>query len=103
MFQMSNCPATTIGCAEAKQLVKEAAAQLLDVRSTLEYLQASIPGAINVPLASIQTATIRLDKSKPVIVFCRSGHRSANACVALEGMGFDTVHNLGAITEYLNC
>ncbi|HEC11892.1 MAG TPA: rhodanese-like domain-containing protein [Acidiferrobacteraceae bacterium] len=100
---MFNSPTTTIGCIEAKQLVKEAAAQLLDVRTTQEYLQASLPGAVNVPLAAIQTATIKLDKTKPVIVFCRSGQRSANACVVLEGMGFDTVHNLGAITKYLNC
>ncbi|NOZ11776.1 MAG: rhodanese-like domain-containing protein [Gammaproteobacteria bacterium] len=100
---MFNYPNTTIGCTEAKQLVKEAAAQLLDVRTSLEYSQASIPGAVNVPLAAIQTATIKLDKSRPVIVFCRSGQRSANACVALEGMGFNAVHDLGAITKYLNC
>ena len=102
MFQIPNATAT-IGCDEAKQLVQEAAAQLLDVRTCHEYAQASLPGAVNVPLATIHTASLKLDKDKPVIVFCRSGQRSANACVALQGLGFDAVHDLGAITKFLNC
>jgi phage shock protein E len=68
-----------------------------------EHAQGTLPGSVNVPLQVIQHAHQQLDKSKPVIVYCVSGARSAQAQSVLQSMGFDNVHNLGSIRKYLSC
>ena len=91
-----------IKCPEARAMV-ENGAQLVDVRSPQEYSTGAIPGSLNVPLQAMQTAEQHLDKTKPVIVFCGSGMRSEQAKGILAQLGFDSVHNLGAIHNYRSC
>jgi phage shock protein E len=102
MFGMFNNP-NQIECPEARRMVQEHGAQLVDVRSPEEHAQGTLPGSVNVPLHVIDRAHMQLDKSKPVIVYCVSGARSAQAQSFLQNMGFDSVHNLGSIRKYLNC
>lgn len=54
--------------------------QLIDVREVSEYLEGHIPGAINVPLSSLEDSIKQIPKSGTVHVVCRSGARSASAC-----------------------
>lgn len=96
-------PIVTIECAKAKELIKDQDAQLVDVRTPQEHSQGTLPGSVNVPLQIINQAHGQLDKSKPVIVYCASGGRSAQAQSVLQSLGFDDVHNLGSITKYLTC
>lgn len=91
-----------IKCPEAREMVAKGA-QLVDVRSPQEYGMGAIPGSLNVPLQAMQTAEQHLDKTKPVIVFCGSGMRSEQAKGVLAQMGFDSVHNLGSINNYMSC
>jgi phage shock protein E len=91
-----------IECSQAREMVANGA-QLVDVRSPQEFAQGAIPGSINVPLQMIQMAHAHLKKDRPVIVYCVSGARSAQAQMFLENMGFDAVHNLGSIRKYLAC
>jgi rhodanese-related sulfurtransferase len=102
MFGMSN-QVPQIECPEARDMIENHGAQLVDVRSPQEHAQSSLPGSVNVPLQIIQQAHDHLDKSKPVIVYCVSGARSAHAQSVLHSMGFDNVHNLGSIRKYLTC
>lgn len=81
--------------------VEEAArtdgAVLLDVRTPEEYAAGHLPGSVNVPLDRIET--IRLERSKPLFVYCRSGARSARACEILRGQGY-TARNIGGLLGY---
>ncbi len=93
----------TIECSQAKQLVENHQAQLVDVRTPQEFAQGALPGSVNIPLQVINGSYKNLDKTKPVIVFCRSGARSAQAQSFLQREGFGSVHNLGSIQKYLSC
>jgi rhodanese-related sulfurtransferase len=70
-------------------------ALVLDVREDKEYAAGHIPKAKHIPLAQLAGRINELDKfkSKPVLVTCRSGQRSARACGLLKKAGFETVYN----------
>ncbi len=87
-----------ISAEQAKILIGKGA-QLLDVRSELEFKQGSKPGALNIPLPKLPQNAKHMDSSKPVIVYCRTGGRSAQAQMLLENMGFQNVHNAGALSN----
>ena len=79
----------------ARELVAEGA-QLLDVRTPSEFSQGHIDGALNIPVGEIQGRLSELtSKSKPVVVYCRSGGRSAKAAKLLTTAGFEAVYDLG--------
>jgi rhodanese-related sulfurtransferase len=70
-------------------------ALVLDVREDKEYAAGHIPKAKHIPLGQLAGRLQELDKfkSKPILVTCRSGHRSARACGMLKKAGFETVYN----------
>ena len=77
---------------------KEAGEELciLDVREPHEYAEVNM-GAILIPLGQVMSMQIdEIDdwKDKEVIVHCRSGVRSLQACAMLEQMGFANTKNL---------
>ncbi|MCA9609470.1 MAG: rhodanese-like domain-containing protein [Myxococcales bacterium] len=77
----------------------EAGAVLLDVRTPAEFASGSIPGAKNVPLDRLASRIGELDKEKKVVVFCRSGNRSATAAGILRRHGF-TALDLGPVSAW---
>lgn len=93
-----------IPCEDAKRLIKEKNAQLVDVRTPEEFAMSQLPGAINIPLQDIdRVGESQLDKTKPVVVFCRSGQRSHMAMQILLSQGFSDVHNLGSFMAWHQC
>ena len=69
---------------------------LLDVREPFEHEDFNIGGVL-VPLGKIQTLqTDEIDdwKDQEIICYCRSGNRSGQACMILEGAGFTNLKNL---------
>lgn len=102
MFGMFN-QAPQIECTDARVLVHKHGAQLVDVRSPTEHAGGSLPGSMNLPHDRVHVGVDKLDRNKPVIVFCASGGRSAHAKSVLESLGFNHVHNLGSINKYLSC
>jgi rhodanese-related sulfurtransferase len=49
-------------------------AQLVDVLPEREYAEEHLPGAINIPLKTLDAATTaQLDKTKAVVVYCHDG------------------------------
>ena len=70
-------------------------ALVLDVREDKEYAEGHIPKAKHIPLGQLADRLNELDKfkTKPVLVTCRSGQRSARACGMLKKAGFETVYN----------
>ena len=87
----------TISAADVKaRLDAGEALNLVDVREHFENADFNIGGVL-VPLGKIQTMqTDDIDelKDQEVIVYCRSGNRSGQACLILETMGFSNVKNL---------
>jgi len=90
----------------AHRLVEEEGAILLDVRSREEFSAGHIPGAINIPHTEVAARMPELlalaadDRSKPVVVYCRSGRRSGLAKDVLREHGFSRVTNLGGMSDW---
>ena len=77
--------------------------QILDVRTPAEFLLDHIDKAVNVDWLgdSFVAGTEKLDKTKPVFVYCKSGGRSQNAVEKLEDLGFINVYQLqGGILKW---
>jgi len=70
--------------------------QIVDVREPAEFNGplGHVPGATLIPLGTLNEKTTQLNKSKPLVIVCRSGARSAQATVLLGKAGFDKVANL---------
>lgn len=83
--------------AEATQLINHNDAVVLDVREETEYATGHIVNSIHIPQSKLSSRITELDKykNKPVIIGCRSGNRSAQACGILKKQGFEHIHNLG--------
>ena len=59
-----------VGLEEMRRLVGEGA-QVIEVLPAGEYDEEHLPGAINIPLKTLNEATAaRLDKNRPVVVYC---------------------------------
>jgi sulfur-carrier protein adenylyltransferase/sulfurtransferase len=75
----------------------------VDVREQNEWDTGYIPGALHVPLATVeaQIASLVPDRKLPVITYCASGKRSAYAAKTLEGLGYEHVASLaGGIEDW---
>lgn len=70
---------------------------ILDVRTPDEFFGGRVPGALNVPLDRLGSAS--LDKAKKYYVYCHSGARSSAACDYLKKQGYDCL-NVGGIMSY---
>jgi len=80
----------------AIQIMNQDGSLLIDVRETKEISEAAIADYKHIPLASFSDKVSELEKykDKDIIVYCRSGHRSASACRTLTNNGFESVYNL---------
>lgn len=87
---------------EARKMIKENGAILIDVRNPGEFANGSAPGAINIPVSMIPHKARELDAEKQFILFCVSGARSAQAHMILQSMGFNHVRNAGGLQHYMN-
>lgn len=89
---------------EAKTLVSKNHAFLLDVRTVDEFSGGHVEGATNIPVQELEAklSTLPAKKDQDIVVYCRSGHRSAMAKEMLEKAGFTKVHNLGPMTNWNN-
>jgi len=86
-----------------QRLSDDGTVQLLDVRTPSEYAEGRIPGAINIDWKAdgfVAAAQVKLDTTRPVLVYCRSGRRSAEAAEALAKAGFKVRNLLGGILAW---
>jgi adenylyltransferase/sulfurtransferase len=67
---------------------------LVDVREPHELEISSLPGAVNIPLGTLAARLAELDSAREMVVFCKSGTRSARALEVLASAGFKKVRNL---------
>ena len=77
-----------------EQMREQGEVVLIDVRTEVEFAQGSIQGAKHIPLHMLPLVSDQLENETPVIIICRSGARSAQACAFLGSKGFSNVYNL---------
>ena len=70
---------------------------LVDVRTPSEFASGSVKGAQNIPLNEIRNQISKFKNKSEIIVFCRSGNRSAMAKGTLEKNGISNVVNGGRL------
>ena len=78
----------------ATRLARRDDFDLIDVREPHEHAATSIAGARLIPLATLDDAIASLDRSRDIVLMCRSGKRSADAARQLETAGFSRVTSL---------
>jgi len=86
------------------QLSEDSNAVILDVRAPWEFEEGAIPNAVNVNVqdaATFMEAIGKMDAAKNYYVYCRSGGRSAQACMIMNSVGVPSTFNLlGGISEW---
>lgn len=70
------------------------AVYLLDVREPYEFEICALPGAHLVPLAQLPERLAEIDGSRPIVAYCRTGKRSAQAVTLLHQAGYTSAKNL---------
>src|SRR4030067_1325400 len=76
-------------------------AHLIDVRTEAEVAQGVIDGAIHIPLHLLPLRAADIPQDKPVVIYCRSGGRAAQACAFMASQGSGNMHNLaGGLTAW---
>lgn len=92
--------ASEISVADAAKL-RDSGAFMLDVREQSEWDQFHIAGATLIPLGSLPDQLDKLPKDKTIVVYCRTGHRSASGRDVLLKAGFTNVTSMaGGITDW---
>lgn len=76
---------------ESKELI------LVDVRTSGEYAQGHLANAVLIDIYSddFKSRVSKLDKSKPVFVYCKAGSRSSSAVDVFTDLGFKEIYDLG--------
>jgi rhodanese-related sulfurtransferase len=86
--------------AAAAAALIDADAELIDVRRPHEYEAGHIPGARHIELNLLQDEAVRLGADTPIVVYCRTGERSAMAAEALRDGGFEAHSMTGGIETW---
>lgn len=82
-----------------RQLIS-AGALLLDVRTQSEYREGHLPSALNIPVQELSARLSEVGPTRrPVVVYCRSGGRSAQAAALLKQAGYE-VRDIGPMTAW---
>lgn len=87
---------------EAKSLIKDDSAILVDVRTIEEHEEKHIEGDVLIPLDQLEKQITEKipNKDTKIILYCRSGNRSAKAGNKLLKMGYTNLYDLGSINSW---
>jgi rhodanese-related sulfurtransferase len=109
LMAAANAAVPKVGADEAKKLISDQNALVIDVRDAPE-VQASgkVKGALNISRGMLEFRAdaetpyhnAELRKDRPVILYCASGGRSALSGKVLKDMGYEKVYNLGAFKDW---
>ncbi len=110
LMLLTGCGGNSAGAAY-QQIDQEAAKEMmdtqevivLDVREQNEYDSGHIPGAVLLPVGTINedtAAAVIPEKDSSVLVYCRSGNRSKTASSALAELGYSNIYEFGGINTW---
>lgn len=73
---------------------------LLDVRTPAEFSDGHIEGAMNIAVETLSSRISEVPTDQPIVVYCRSGNRSAQAVDILTEAGYTNVYDMGGIIDW---
>lgn len=87
---------------EAKELMDAGGVTVVDVRRQDEYDEGHVPGAVLVTNETIgeEAPGLLPDREAVILVYCRSGRRSAEAAEKLVGLGYENIYDFGGILDW---
>jgi len=88
------CNPAEVGDITPTQLAKMTDALLIDVREPYEWNQGHLEGARHVPLGQLHRSLDSIPRDRDVVLYCRSGSRSAHALEMLRGAGYHRAKHL---------
>jgi len=99
----ANSNITMIDSEEMKTLLQNEEMQLVDVRTVVEFNEQYIKGAQNIVYDdNFEQKLGKLEKDKPIIIYCRSGRRTALSADIMEKQGFTKIYELeGGIMQWM--
>jgi rhodanese-related sulfurtransferase len=83
------------------ELADSGEAQLVDVRLPEEWEAGHVAGATHIPIDSLSSRAGEIDRSKRVVLYCRSGDRSGGAADALAASGWDVTSMEGGLVAWV--
>lgn len=85
-----------VASGDAVRMINHDDAVMLDVRDDTEYGEGHVINAVHIPLGLLDSRLDELEqyRDKPLIVYCRTGQRSAKAGSTLQKQGFKSVYKL---------
>jgi len=94
----------SISPAAYQQQFAEADAEhlLIDVRTPEEFASGHIEGAVNIPVDALAGRLSEVPEGQPVVVYCRSGNRSATASRILAEAGYNAIYDLGGLQGWIS-
>ena len=94
--QISETNYKVVSQTEFKTLIKAGKGQLLDVRTPGEFNAGHIKNADNINFtgSDFREKVAKLDREKPVLIYCHSGNRSGKASLILKELGFKEIYDL---------
>lgn len=91
-----------ISAEDAKKIIDSEDVIVLDVRTPEEYNEGHIENAVLLPVNEIKdkAGEVLTDKDAKILVYCRSGNRSATAAKELIELGYTDVYDFGGIMSW---
>jgi rhodanese-related sulfurtransferase len=86
--------------AQAREMIEQAGAQLIDVREPHEWDAGHIAGARHLEMMRLPTEAETIDRDRPVVFQCRVGARSAMAAQAFRAAGYDAWSMSGGLVRW---
>jgi rhodanese-related sulfurtransferase len=81
---------------------RQEGAFMLDVRTSEEWAAGHIPGAVLIPLDQLSTRSGELPGDQEIVIYCRSGNRSAQALTLLSGAGLANIYSMdGGLNSWI--
>ena len=74
--------------------------QIIDVRDSEEVILGKIENSINIPKSELSYNLEKLDKTKEIILYCKTGERSGKATDELNSLGYDAYSLKGGFNKY---
>ncbi len=109
MLAEANAAVPKVSAEEARRLISERNALVLDVRDPAEVVASGrIKGALKVPRGMLEFRAdpetpyhdAALAKDRPILIYCASGGRAALGGKVLKDMGYGEVYNLGGFKDW---
>ncbi len=73
---------------------------LIDVRTPAEYAGGHIANSVNINVEEIASRLDEIPRDKTIVVYCRTGRRSARAAQILRNAGYNVIYDLGGILDW---